>query len=116
MSDIYRGTTHDISFELETDISDVEVMWVTFSQFGTEKITKTLDDVTIDGHTVTVHLTQEDTLSLKPKIRAYIQIRLLMNSGDADITETFWREVKPCLKDGVIGAVVPEEDEEDENP
>lgn len=120
MSDIYRGTTHDFEFDLGADLSEVSYMWVTVSQFGREIFTKDLDDITIDGSAVKLHLTQENTLALKPKMYAYIQIRYLLNDGNAEITETIKRNVQDCLKDGVIGASddVPDvpEDEGNDNP
>lgn len=110
MSDVYRGTTHKFEFDLGADLSNVSHVWVTFSQFGTEKFTKDLDDITIDGNTIKVNLTQEDTLSLKPNIKVWIQTRYKLNNDDAEITETIKRDVKDCLKDGEIGAV------QNENP
>lgn len=103
MSDIYRGTTHSFEFDMETDLSEVSVMWVTLSQNGIERVTKETEDVVIDGQTIKVNLTQEDTLALKPNRTAKIQIRILLNDGTAEITETIEREVHDCLKDGVIG-------------
>ena len=103
MSDIYRGTTHSFEFDMETDLSAVSVMWVTLSQNGMERVTKETEDIEIDGQTVKVNLTQEDTLALKPNRVAKLQIRILMDDGSAEITETIKRNVKDCLKDGVIG-------------
>lgn len=103
MSDIYRGTTHSFEFDMETDLSEVSVMWVTIAQNGIERVTKETEDVVIEGQTIKVNLTQEDTLALKPNRTAKIQIRILLNDGTAEITETIEREVHDCLKDGVIG-------------
>ena len=117
MSDIYRGTTHDFAFELGADLTSVSHMWVTLSQFGREILTKDLDDITITDNTINVHLTQENTLALKPNTRVYIQVRYLLQNSNAEITETIWRNVKDCLKDGVIGASedVPDVPEDDGN-
>ena len=103
MSDIYRGTTHSFEFDMETDLSEVSVMWVTIAQNGIERVTKETEDIEIEGQTIKVNLTQEDTLALKPNRPAKIQIRILLNDGTAEITETIEREVHDCLKDGVIG-------------
>lgn len=103
MSDIYRGTTHSFEFDMETDLSEVSVMWVTLAQNGIERVTKETEDIDIEGQTIKVNLTQEDTLALKPNRTAKIQIRILLNDGTAEITETIEREVHDCLKDGVIG-------------
>ena len=103
MSDIYRGTTHSFEFDMETDLSEVSVMWVTLAQNGIERVTKETEDIEIEGQTVKVNLSQEDTLALKPNRTAKIQIRILLNDGSAEITETIEREVHDCLKDGVIG-------------
>ena len=100
-----RGTTHDFEIILDdVDLTAVDVLWITFAQFGSDVVTKQLSDVTIDGQTITVHLTQTDTLKFKPRANVWVQIRGLTNSGAAWATDTFKRSVEDILKDGAISA------------
>lgn len=99
----WRGTTDELELVLgTTDLSEVTNIWVTFSQYGTERFTKTLADVTIDGSSVFVPLTQTDTLKLKAKQPLNVQVRVLFASGDADCTDILRGGVGEILKDGVI--------------
>ncbi len=99
-----RGTTHDYEIDLpNVDFTNITEMWVDFAQYGTVVIHKTLSDVTVEDQTVTVHLSQEDTLSLK-KGKVSIQCRFLTADGEATVTEIIRKDVGDVLKDGVIGA------------
>lgn len=101
-----RGTTQDYEINLpNVDFTNIAELWIDFAQWGQVKIHKTLSDVTIDGQTVTVHLSQTDTLSLRGHSKVQIQCRLLTNDGDASVTETVCVSVGEILKDGEIGAV-----------
>lgn len=111
---IARGTTDKIDLLVEeTDLASITAMEITFSQYGFERFTKTLADVTIDGQTVSVPLSQTDTLKLKAKQPLNIQMRVLFASGDAEETEIVTGAVGETLKDGEIA---PPEEEEDETP
>lgn len=100
---MHRGTTQDYVIDFEGfDLSSVSVLWITFSQLGTEKFTKTLDDVTIEDSSVTISLSQQDTLSLRANSPVYIQVRIKTNAGEALVSETIKKEVGEILKDGVI--------------
>ena len=100
-----RGTTHDFEIILDdVDLTSLAAMWVSFAQFGKVLVNKELDDVTIDGQTITVHLTQTDTLKFRPRAKVWIQIRGLTNSGAAWATDPFKRRVEDILKDGAISA------------
>lgn len=99
---IVRGTTDTLDFVLDTDLSNITAMEITFAQYGFERFTKTLDEVTIDGQTISVPLSQEDTLKLKAKDPLSIQIRVLFASGEADATDIVRMSVGEILKGGIL--------------
>ena len=73
-----RGTTPTYTFSLSIDIGAIKDIWLTFKQeLQLEKdivLTKTLDSgVGYDGTTVSLTLTQEETLSFKENIPIEIQ-------------------------------------------
>ena len=101
---MYRGTTPGLEINVgDIDLTKVTELWLTLSQHGTVKINKTLDEVTIDGSTVTCTLTQEETLDLKAHASTLVQMRFLMDDGQAMATPIVKVPVEAILKDGVIG-------------
>lgn len=99
--DLGRGTTPYAEIKVDgVDLSSIDVMWLTFKQ-GSLEITKTLDDVTIDSDTITVHFTQEETLKFSSRSRVSIQMRFLIGT-EANKSNVVTVEVSDILKDGVI--------------
>ena len=77
-----RGTTPTYTFGLSIDPTAIKSIWITFKQdlkLEEDKIlTKTMDDgVTYDGATVSLTLTQEETLSFVENIPIEIQGKVL---------------------------------------
>lgn len=78
-----RGTTPTYTFELEDesiDLSDAEEVYVTISQ-GRKKLTKSGGDVTVDGNTASIYLSQEDTLGFAAGQRAEFQLNWIYSDG-----------------------------------
>ena len=109
-----RGTTPTIVITVKSDIDLTEVaeVWIYISQQNKVKVDKELSDVIFDyeNKTMTVTLSQEDTLALKAD-KANIsqilpptlfQIRVLMNDGTALATVASEVEVIEVYKGGVI--------------
>ena len=101
---MYRGTTPGLEINVgDIDLTHVTELWLTLSQHGEVKINLTLEDVDIDGSTVTCTLTQEETLSLKASPSTLLQMRFLMDDGQALATPIVKIPVEAILKEGVIG-------------
>ena len=101
---MFRGTTPTLLLKLSTTVSleNLAELWVTFKDQTTE-ITKTLSDVTIDDaeKTITVRLSQQDTLSLSEH-SCNVQARFKTQQGDAYATDISRVDVGMILKEGVI--------------
>ena len=103
-----RGTTQNLKFNVGIDTSKVSQLWLTFShsnRLNAEIFNKTIDDVILDGTTLTVPLTQEETLALneyniKDKV-VYIQLRAIVD-GEAKASKVVEVTVQHLLKGGVI--------------
>jgi len=127
---IVRGTTPYHTFVLPMESSKIEEIYVTYLQNnevildkGISDITLTDDDIDTDNAsvepleqgegegattTVTVHLSQEDTLKFHfypaaEKNIAVIQIRVLDSQGEAYASDPIHERIFGILKDGVIG-------------
>jgi len=103
-----RGTTPQLDFHLPFDVSIIKTVWITFSQYEEELFTVKTEDVTMAGSTISVKLTQAQTLLLKPKKllrdnnEVAIQLRILTHSGDAIASNIMRTSADMILKDGEI--------------
>lgn len=108
MSELYRGTTPCNIFITALDLSEAEVVYLTYSQNGMPVIEKDKSQLTF-GYTtetdprckLTVTLTQEDTLKFD-KREIEIQIRARFSDGRAVASKIITASAERVLKDGVI--------------
>ncbi len=98
---MFRGTTPNNIFEVDIDCTDAEEIYITYSQFQQVIIEKTIEDVTVTAETITVLLTQEDTLLFRPG-EVEIQIRVKYPDGKAMACDIIKTTAKRVLKEGVI--------------
>ena len=98
-----RGTTPTITLTVnEVDLTDLKSVYVTFCQSG-KMLTKRKGDegVEITEHTVSVLLSQEETLKFCPGT-AEVQLRGLTNGDNAFATNVGRVTVKEVLLKEVI--------------
>lgn len=99
-----RGTTPTIVLTLDTDLplNNIAELWVTFKA-STVEVTKDLSEVLLDSEnkTITVELSQEDTLKLYNGI-CEVQVRFRTSSDLAYATSIATVDVNRILKGGVI--------------
>lgn len=104
---ILRGTTPKIVINVKSDIdlSSVVQAWVYIAQQNKVKVDKEIQDVVIEQteqkKTITVTLSQDDTLALKAGDGLF-QIRLLQDNGTALGTVATKITVLEVYKGGVI--------------
>lgn len=78
-----RGTTPTFEFTLPMLTDEIAAGYITFAQDGSVVIDKALADCTCAGSTVTLHLTQEETLKLSQNTRTELQMRVRTTGGEA---------------------------------
>lgn len=98
---MFRGTTPNNIFEVDIDCTDAEEIYITYSQFQQVIIEKSIEDVIVTAETITVLLTQEDTLLFRPG-KVEIQIRVKYPDGKAMACDIIETTAKRILKEGVI--------------
>ena len=131
---IIRGTTPYHNFILPFTDKEIEVLYITYLQNGELILDKSLDTEGVELHNLldlyenahmedydeeeiatssqlSVHLSQEDTLSFKfyPAARkniTVIQVRILTVDGEAYASDPIRERIMGVLKDGVIGEVI----------
>lgn len=77
------GTTPTHYFELPFDTSNVYQVRIIYKQDNEIIIKKTQDDCILDGSTIELTLTQEDTVKIDHEKPVDIQVRVLDNVGHA---------------------------------
>lgn len=99
-----RGTTPTLEFTLPFDTSLIAEMYITITQNGITTLEKTLSDCNCSGTSVSLTLTQEDTLGLQqqPRSRDEMQIRVRTIAGKALASDIMSVYVGRILKEGVI--------------
>lgn len=80
---IRRGSTPTHTFTLPFDTSLIKAASVVYSQNDIKILTKRMADLTKNGKTLSVKLTQKETFLFNPKEAVSVQVRVLTNSGDA---------------------------------
>lgn len=103
---MYRGTTPSLTFNIKTelDLTEIAECWVTFKSKQSNKVqTYTFDDLIIDSEakTITITLTQEDTLYFSPGT-VEVQIRLRTTDDLAYASNIKELDIGRILKDGEI--------------
>ena len=99
---IPRGTTPTHYFEVEIDLTNTEVLYLTYKQGSKIIVEKEKPDLTVTAEEVSVTLTQEETLAFSDKQDVEIQFRGRYPDGTAVESEILEVEVGRILKDGVI--------------
>jgi hypothetical protein len=96
-----RGTTPTITITTDIDLTEASNFYLTFKQGDRIAFEKTIEDVTITGDTVSVWLTQKETLALLDDRIVIFQIRATL--GDQKVASNIMStNVDAILKGGEI--------------
>ena len=101
MAGFPRGTTPKIIFTLPFPASTLSSVYITFSQGRAETLVKHGDQIVAEGNTLTVRLTQDETLRFVDR-QVEIQIRAIDMDGNAIASGIVTADVARILKNGVI--------------
>ena len=98
-----RGTNPVLTVELPEAIT-ISALYITFQQNRQTVLEKDLTNVTYEQEsgTITLPLSQEDTLLFSELEPVWVQIRLRDNLGNAVASEPMRVNVGEIFKDGVI--------------
>ena len=97
-----RGTTPTHVYDLPFGVENVAKVRILYAQHGEVKIIKTEEDCKMSGKTISVQLTQRDTLDLLGNTFVDIQLRVLTTGGDALASPLTRVLVGACLDDEVM--------------
>ena len=102
MQTVDRGTNPVNTFTLPFELISPQQVWLTYAQDDVIVIDKDKESIVVSGNTLTVHLTQDETLKLDHRKQVQIQIRILTADGVAIRSNIKEYSVSKILKDGVI--------------
>ena len=95
---IYGGTTPTHKFTLPIDTENVSLARVIYaSKSGSPLIVKDTDECKLEGNTISVRLTQEDTLALDNEKAVVVQLRVLLKDGTAFLLIVFRKARKVLM-------------------
>ena len=97
-----RGTTPTHTFALPFETSQLTKVRIVYAQGDAPIITKEIEDCTLEGNTITVKLTQEDTLKLDNAKYVSIQLRVLTEAEDSLVSDVIQKAIGECLDDEVL--------------
>lgn len=97
-----RGTTPTHIFEIPIDSSLLKQVQITYAQGSTNLLVKTIEDCVLDGNSISVTLSQEETLMFSHKKDVEVQIRVLTKDGTAMATTVRQVDVGRVLNEEVL--------------
>ena len=98
-----QGTTPTHTFMLPFDTSIIKTVKVLYEQNGALILEKNKDDCVLEGETISLTMTQEDTFQFKDaKGFVYIQLRILTLEGVALASDLMATTVDRCLDKEVL--------------
>lgn len=95
-----RGTTPSLRFELPFEAADIDEGFITIAQKGRPNLDIPISRCTAEGNVLTLDLTQEETLRLRPAL-AELQLRVKTDERVL-ASEIITFDVGAILKEGMI--------------
>lgn len=96
------GTTPTHKFVLPFDADSVQAIEITYSQNAQVVLQKDERDCTIEGNTISVTLSQEDTFAFKGDTDVEIQIRVATDDGKVYSSAVMCVSCGRCLSSEVL--------------
>lgn len=97
-----KGTTPSFTFTLPFGVEIIAKAKVVIGQGGKILFEKRDNDLLLDGNTITLKLTQEETFKMDCKKQLEIYLRVLTLGGDALKTDTYVINVCDCMDNEVL--------------
>lgn len=97
-----KGTTPTHIFTLPFGAETIKTIQIIYAQNGVEKLTKSNADCALEGNSVSVKLTQEDTFAFADDACVEVQVRVLTMGNDALASRVMRVHCHECLSDEVL--------------
>ena len=102
---IIRGTTPPFDFTLPFDTALLSECRISFAQYSASKtkvivVQKNIEDLVLNGTTVSLELTQQETLKFRDK--ADIELELKVKVDTKVFKDRYWLECEGCVCEEVL--------------
>jgi hypothetical protein len=97
-----RGTTPTHEFTIPFEVSLIDDLRISYAQSDKEILVKTKGDCTLEGNTITVTLSQEETFLFDCSKNVMLQVRVLTTSGNVLSSDIITLSVGRCINDEVL--------------
>lgn len=97
-----RGTTPTHIFKTSIDLTEAEVIFITYRQGNENVLEKTREDLIVTEEQISTKLTQEETLLFSVSDAVKIQIRAKFADQSAIASNVITTKADVILKEGVI--------------
>lgn len=97
-----RGTTPTHTFELPFDVDQIKDIRITYAQQDKIALEKNKADCIMNGKTVSVTLSQEDTYSFVAVGQVEVQVKILTVDGKVLANPIMWIPVQRILNTEVL--------------
>lgn len=97
-----RGTTPTHIFQTSVDLTDAEVIFITYRQGNKTIVERTKDSLLVSDAELRLTLTQAETLAFSVSGQVEIQIRARFPDGAAIASQVIRTAANVILKEGVI--------------
>ena len=100
---IRQACSYIVRIKTPRNPTEYEAILITIQQKKRNLVSKTLEDLQIDGNRVVMRLNQEETRPFEPAVPAFLQIRCYASEYDAPGSKPYPLEVWPALDDQILG-------------
>lgn len=97
-----QGTTPKHTFTLPFEASTLSVVQITYKQGGRIILQKETEDCNLEGESISVKLTQDETFLFTAGNEVQIQVRALDSENNALASDIFRDSVEPSLDKEVL--------------
>ena len=97
-----QGTTPTHVFTVPIDTEIIDKLSITYAQNGVVILKKDKEDCTIEANTITVKLTQEETLKFSENASVQIQMKVLLVDGNVLVGSIHREKVNEVLDKVVL--------------
>ena len=99
---IRQGTTPTHTFNLPFDISLLKIVSIAYAQNRKVLFVKRLPDLEVNGATMSVTLSQADTLQVDPNREVEVQVRVVTHNDEALASDIFTMSAERVLECEVL--------------
>ena len=92
-----QGTTPTHTFTFPFDTAIIKDLSIVYQQNGENIIKKKLSDCKVDGNSVSITLSQEETLMFNLESIVRVQVKVLTQGNDVLVSDIISRRAYECL-------------------